>query len=155
MSRAKSAIRSIPGMVVTGVTDAGVGAAGWMLTQYGASLLPFHDQSQSEYFGLQPIDTVKRVGVAVGLGVIGQAFGLSRERVRLLVAGGLLNTVLSVIESVLPTNLAGNLGLYPSGSALMAGDPNTFVKPGFFPALPGTVPGDGHGLDSYMQAYMA
>lgn len=136
---------------MTGAIDSGIAAAGWMAVQYAANMLPFTDSSSSQYFGLQPIDTLKRVGTSVALGVLAQMMGVSRERVRLLVAGGLLNTTLAVIESVLPTNLAGNLGLYP-GQPLLAGAPDNFVQAGFFPALPG-VAGDGHGLESYVQMY--
>jgi hypothetical protein len=152
MGRVKSAVKELPGMVVTGVIDSAVGAAGWIGAQYGASLLPFTDSSSAEYFGLQPIETAKRVGVTVALGVIAKVLGVSKERVRILVAGGLLNTTLSIIESVLPTNLAGSLGLYP-GNPMLAGPPNNFVAPGFFPSLPGTVEGDGHGdgLGAYVQ----
>ncbi len=154
MTRAKSTIKSIPRMLGTAAVDTALASAGWMLTQYGASLIPFTDTTSTEYFGLRPIDTLKRVGIAAVLGIAGSIGGLDKEHVRVLLVGSLLNTMLSVVESVLPTNLAGNLGLYPEGNALMAGDPNNFVKPGFFPALPGTVPGDGHGMDAYLNAYM-
>lgn len=152
MGSVKGAIKSIPGMVVEGAIDSVVGAAGWIGAQYGASLLPFTDTSSAEYFGLQPIETLKRVGVTVTLGVIAKMLGVSRERVRILVAAGLLNTTLSIIESVLPTNLAGSLGLYP-GNPLLAGAPNEFVTTGFFPPLPGAVTGDGHGdgMGAYVQ----
>lgn len=152
MGSVKQAVKELPGMLVEGVIDSAVGAAGWVAAQYGSSVIPWTDSSTTEYFGLQPIDTVKRVGVTIALGVLAKLLGVSKERVRILVAGGFLNTTLSVIESVLPTNLAGSLGLYP-GQPLLAGAPNNFVTTGFFPALPGTVDGDGHGdgMGAYVQ----
>jgi len=155
MGGVKSAIKEVPRLVMDGAIDSVVASAGWIGAQYGASLIPFADTSTTEYFGLMPIDTLKRVGVTVALGTIAKMLGVSKERVRILVAAGFLNTTLSIIESVLPTNLAGNLGLYP-GQPMLAGAPNNFVNTGFFPPLPGQVHGDGHGdgMGAYVQ-YMS
>lgn len=140
--------------VINGAVDSAFGAAGWMAAQAGSALIPITDSSSTEILGLQPMDTLKRLGTSVLVGFLASMMKLNPTHVRMLVMGGFLNSTLSIVESLIPTGLAGNLGLYPGGQQALAGyGANAFVPGGFFPRLPGGVAGDGHGDPAFMGAY--
>jgi hypothetical protein len=148
----KGIVKDITSTVMNGAVDSLFGAGGWLAAQAGSSLIPITDTSTSEILGLQPIDTLKRLGTSVLLGVVAKKMRVSDVHARMLVMGGFLNTVLSVVESLIPTSVAGNLGLYP-GAPQMAGMGDAFVASGFFPPLPGGTHGDYHGDPAFMGAY--
>jgi hypothetical protein len=137
---------------MNGAVDSLFGAGGWLAAQAGASLIPIFDTSQTEILGLQPIDTAKRLLTSVVVGFLAKKMRVSDIHARMLVMGGFLNTTLSVVESLIPTSLAGGLGLYP-GQPQLAGMGDGFVASGFFPPLPGGTHGDYHGDPAFMGAY--
>jgi hypothetical protein len=152
MGMGKGIVKDLTSTAMNGAVDSLFGAGGWLAAQAGSSLIPITDTSTSEILGLQPIDTLKRLGTSVLLGVVAKKMRVSDVHARMLVMGGFLNTVLSVVESLIPTSVAGNLGLYP-GAPQMAGMGDAFVASGFFPPLPGGTHGDYHGDPAFMGAY--
>lgn len=152
LSSGKGLVKGVLRTAVDGAVDSLYGAGGWLAAQAGAHYIPLTDSASTEILGLQPLDTLKRLGTSVALGFLASKMRVSPIHVRMLVMGGFLNTTLSVVESLIPTSLAGGLGLYP-GQPHLAGMGDAFVAQGFFPPLPGGTHGDYHGDPAFMGAY--
>jgi hypothetical protein len=153
LSSGKGLVKGVLRTAVDGAVDSLYGAGGWLAAQAGAHYIPLTDSGSTEILGLQPLDTLKRLGTSVALGFLASKMRVSPIHVRMLVMGGFLNTTLSVVESLIPASLAGGLGLYPGQPHLAGGMGDAFVAQGFFPPLPGGTHGDYHGDPAFMGGY--
>lgn len=132
VNRRRRSRRRNPGIgsitrTLTHAVKAGAAVVGGELaTNYIANMIPFAD-SATATGPIKPIDTAKKIGVAVVIGMLGRRF-VGSEMAFYLSVGGVASVLRGVAKTALPPNLAAQLG--DSVSPMLAAYPGALAIPG-------------------------
>lgn len=118
-----SITRSLTHAVKAGAAVVG----GELATNYIANMIPFTDAAGTTG-PVRPIDTAKRVGVAIVIGMLGRRF-LGAETAMYLTVGGVASVIRGIAKTALPPNFAAQLG-DAAPSAMFAAYPGALALPG-------------------------
>ena len=121
------------GQLTRGVKAGAAVVGGELATNFIANQIPFTD-APGTTGPIRPIDTAKRLGVAVVIGMLGRQF-LGSETAFYMAVGGIATVIRGVAKTALPPNLSVQLG--DSGQApLLAAYPGAVMLPAGVAAYP-------------------